>query len=501
MKQSVKLALGNFIVFSLLILCGTSFAADDVMSLKQTLGVPSDPVIFSNYNTAGVQSGPTRSMRLSFKAPYWVTYIQNYHYFNNGKPPGTIALRHEDGTMYGPWQAEGTTLGGNVPNAFWVVRPYIEIKPGVYTVLDSDQSTWSYNAQSKGLGMVAMRGVKLKQAPQTAGIVSEKRPMPGISLQQLIEAVKTFRLEAIVEPVATLKKYSSTSALKDFTGIENALFTETPAGVGWKYYFAAATYTVVPLTKQTHMVLFYHPWSDTAIITLWQYGNKQFVMNHAELFLGDYIRQYGQTPFEIQPLWERESKTMTPLLAVPLAVGETLVAFENIFPASGKIDNSSPFAKQRLRFDKNKGNEEIHKSMLAAANLRFERGITALIRYERDKELEVYRDSTSLLLAGIKMGDFSGLTATIPQTSQETFDFIKANNKELGLFKVVSVLKTPNDCFVFLSYPLDPNNVLVFWFQADKGKYGLRQAYFINHIFSASYLSQIRELVSIVSQP
>jgi len=40
--------------------------------------------------------------------------------------------------------------------------------------------------------------------------------------------------------------------------------------------------------------------------------------------------------------------------------------------------------------------------MLAAANLRFERGITALIRYEQDKQLEVYRDSTTLLLSGIR---------------------------------------------------------------------------------------------------
>jgi tetratricopeptide (TPR) repeat protein len=471
--------------------------------------IKSDPtaeaVIVSNFNSAGVQSGPTNSTSFTIKVPYRITYIQIYHYFNKGKPPGTIILRHEDGTMYGPWKAEGTALGGNVPNAYWVVRPNIEIKPGRYTVLDSDQSTWSYNSQSKGEGMIEIRGKQSPQATQqetqTAGSGPEKRPMPVISQQQLIEAVKTFRLEAIVGPIATLKKYSSISTLQDFTGIENALFTETPPGVGWKYYFATATYTVVPLTEQTHVVLFYHPWSDTAIMTLWQYGNKKFVMTHAELLLGDYIRQYGRTPFEVQPLWERESTTHTPLLAVPLAVGETLVALENIFPASGKVENTSPFAEQRRSFDKNAKNKELHESMLAAANLRFERGITALIRYEQDKKLEVYRDSTSFLLASIKMGDFRELKVTIPQTSQETFDIIKANNKEIGLFKVVSVLKTPNDCFVFLSHPADPNNVLVFWFQADKSKYGLRQASFINHIFSASYVSQIRELIAKVSKP
>lgn len=93
--------------------------------------------------------------------------------------------------------------------------------------------------------------------PQTTG--KNNKTIPGISQQQLIEAVKTFRLEAIVEPVATIKKYSSISALQDFTGIENALFTETPPEVGWKYFFATATYTVAPLTTQTHIVLFITP--------------------------------------------------------------------------------------------------------------------------------------------------------------------------------------------------------------------------------------------------
>ncbi|MDD5286438.1 MAG: discoidin domain-containing protein [Desulfuromonadaceae bacterium] len=471
----------------------------------QALSPPDDPVIVANGNTGGVQSGPTHSTAFGIKAPHLVTYMFNYHYFNNGKPPGTITLRGEDGTIYGPWQAEGAAGQGNVPDAYWVVRPNIVLSPGIYSIIDSDPSTWSYNAESKGSGFFEIRGVK--QSPQSVsqpvkmGREPGENPVPGILQQQLIEAVKIFRLEAIVAPVSTLKKYSSISALQNITDIENRLFTETPHEVGWKYYFATSTYTVVPLTEQTYRVLFYHPWSDTAIMTNWQYANKQFVMTHVELILGDYIRQYGQTPFEVQPLWERKSVTITPLLAVPLSAGETLGAFENIFPASVKVENNSPFAKQRRNFDNNITNKEIQISMLAAANLRFERGITALIRYEQDKNFEIYRDSTYLLLSNVKMGDFRALKVTIPQTSNETFDLIKSSNKEIGLFKVVSVLKAPSDCFVFLSHPADPNNILVLWFQTESGKFGLRQAHFINHIFSASYVSQLKELVSNVSQP
>ena len=122
---------------------------------------PSDPIIVSSFNSGGVQSGPMYSTAFILKVPYRITYMHNYHYFNNGKLPGTIALRHDDGTMYGPWQAQGAAGYGNVPNGYWVVRPNIEIKPGRYTVIDSDPSTWSYNEQSKGSGFVEIRGVKL----------------------------------------------------------------------------------------------------------------------------------------------------------------------------------------------------------------------------------------------------------------------------------------------------------------------------------------------------
>lgn len=423
-----------------------------------------------------------------------------YHWNNGRGTPagGTIALRSADGKMFGPWGVSTTPGQGGVPNANWIANPNVVIPAGSYTVIDSDPATWAQNGQSGGRGMLEIKGVEAETSPHS---VKKESPQgqKGAS-KQIIESIRNFRLEAIEDPIAALKKYSSVSNLKEFTDIESALFTETPPGVGWKYYIATATYTVVHLMEQTHVVLFYHPWSDTAIITLWEYDKNRFVITRAELILGDYIRQYGKTPFEAQPLWERNSVTITPLLAIQIAVGETLVAFENIFSNSGKVDRNSPFIKQVRSFDKNTQNKEVARAMIVAANLRFERAITALVRYEDDKKFEVYRDAASYLLSSIKMGDFTQLIATIPQTSQETFDFIKANNKKIGMFKVVSVLKTPNDCFIFLSHPIDPNNVLVLWLQTSQGKYGLRQAHFINHSFSASYIGQMKELVKIGRQ-
>jgi hypothetical protein len=119
----------------------------------------SDPLIYTNGNIYGVQSGPTNPTTFSISTSYKVTYMNTYHYFNGGKLPGTISLKHSDGTVYGPWQATGLAGQGGVANATWIVQPNVVIKPGNYTVLDSDNATWSQNSQSSNAGFVEIRGI------------------------------------------------------------------------------------------------------------------------------------------------------------------------------------------------------------------------------------------------------------------------------------------------------------------------------------------------------
>ena len=126
----------------------------------QPLAPPSDPVIYTNGNNRGVQNGPTRATTFVIDAPHLVTFIYTYHYLNGGKLPGKIGLKHADGTIYGPWRAEGAVGPGGVPNAYWFVLPYVELKTGSYTVTDSDTETWSYNRRSSNAGFAVIRGFR-----------------------------------------------------------------------------------------------------------------------------------------------------------------------------------------------------------------------------------------------------------------------------------------------------------------------------------------------------
>jgi hypothetical protein len=447
-----------------------------------------ETVLFKLSSDQGVRNKPTQKTVFTLSSPARIARICTYHWNSGqGKPGGTLGLKSADGTTHGPWPVGTVQTAGGAP-VYWVAKPDLVLPRGTYEVLDSDPDTWSTNGEMRNMGCAWVIG-----SPAPA---EEKRPASGPLKTELMSAVQTFRLEAIPAPIASLKKYSTPPALQELTAIENDLFPETPPNVGWKYFFATATYSVLPQAGQTAVVLFYHPWSDTGLLTYWQPEGKAFKMNSAELILGDCLRQSGQTPFELQPQWEYESASITPLLSIQLEVGETLVAFEKLFSGSGKAENNPALVKQRNAFDQSRKSAEVRKGVLAAAGLRFEKCVTALVRYEQDKPFETYRESTTLLLASFRNEDFGGLKATLPQTSQETYNLVKANSSEIARFNVASVLRTPKDCFVFLSHPADPNNVLALWFQTDQGRCGLRQANFINHVFSASYLDQIKDLVA-----
>jgi len=87
---------------------------------------------------------------------YLVTEIYTYHsdmYGENMGPAGTISLQHEDGTVYGPWQAE---LYNRV---YWVARPDEELPAGTYTLVDSNPATWAQNSASGGTGMGWANGI------------------------------------------------------------------------------------------------------------------------------------------------------------------------------------------------------------------------------------------------------------------------------------------------------------------------------------------------------
>jgi len=120
--------------------------------------------IYTTMNVDAVENGSTQPNIIQISEPTLVTHVMTYHWNGaRGKTPGTIALNCDDGTKYGPWQAEGSSGQGGVPNASWSVAPCVILQPGKYTLIDSDPASWSQNATSAGQGMCEIKGLPWSQ--------------------------------------------------------------------------------------------------------------------------------------------------------------------------------------------------------------------------------------------------------------------------------------------------------------------------------------------------
>jgi len=163
-------ASNSVIVMAMVLVCAFGLVTPALFA--QSGGAQGEVILFDNTNKAAVKNSPYSATTFRIDSAHIITYIMTYHYFNYGALPGSILLIHEDGTIYGPWQATGKTGQAGVANAVWEVFPEEELKPGSYTIIDSDFRTWSHNAGSGNKGHAMVKG-------RTAGFfVTSPQPIP-----------------------------------------------------------------------------------------------------------------------------------------------------------------------------------------------------------------------------------------------------------------------------------------------------------------------------------
>ncbi|MCX6668939.1 MAG: S8 family serine peptidase [Methanothrix sp.] len=145
-----------------------AFAAEALTKLGWQAPFGQTTAIFDNWNKGSVDNNPTGSTSFIISEPQMITYIDTYHwnYGSGTQSGGTITLRKDDGTKYGPWQVETKPGQGGVPNAWWIAYPNEVIPAGTYTIFDSELETWSKNSESNDCGFSKVEGhTSPSQAP------------------------------------------------------------------------------------------------------------------------------------------------------------------------------------------------------------------------------------------------------------------------------------------------------------------------------------------------
>ena len=140
-------------------------------------------VLWTNSNTSEVENGAKDYYEMFELPAFTVTELETYHFKSDGKKPGQLMLYGEDGGEYGPFDAVGREGQGGVKNAYWVAEVSIELPAGKYAIADSDQKTWSSNAETDGWGMATVRGERNTAMANPLAAGGERRTVENQSIE------------------------------------------------------------------------------------------------------------------------------------------------------------------------------------------------------------------------------------------------------------------------------------------------------------------------------
>jgi len=138
-----------------------------------------------------------------------------------------------------------------------------------------------------------------------------------------------FRQAARFDTPQAVKDWTEGKARERFKELDGNLWPAVNPGLGWAFFFETSIVDTGTPSKDHLPVLFYNPWADVALITVWNPAGK---MNAAEVIAGDCLRRGGELPVGGGRGW------LTLGAYGPSAVGgltaRTLLAFEKGFKGS-----------------------------------------------------------------------------------------------------------------------------------------------------------------------
>jgi len=104
----------------------------------------------------------------------------------------------------------------------------------------------------------------------------------------------------------------------------------TLCGPALKYFAHGCLPMIRWLSPHEAMVGLYHPWADLMLLTEWRANEYGAIIHSLELVTGDFIRNNGEPPYQVLPLWRLPGQGLPPE-ALRKSVSETATAFHSIF--------------------------------------------------------------------------------------------------------------------------------------------------------------------------
>lgn len=283
------------------------------------------------------------------------------------------------------------------------------------------------------------------------------------SARMLAKALE-FRKQAQGGTEAAFVRYvgNSDKARKLFGFLGKTLCPHTDPAKGWGYFFETSIWSLGFPTRTTAVAVFYHPWSDVALVTEWIRHDTGTTLDDADLIMGDALRNLSKPPFEIEPHWLRGP--LPAHLAAGISSARTVRGFERIFSPSNKPFKGGWRAAMQL------GDAGLLESNHTGVGTMFEGALAGLTRYQEDAAMAPVRNQTRETLEQIRSGSWDKVYQVAAGTPAQVRTILKEHAEPWGNAKVITCVSKRDEqkkehTFVVLSMPRLPEWFMSFWFR------------------------------------
>lgn len=145
-----------------------------------------------------------------------------------------------------------------------------------------------------------------------------------------------FRSGMLADPAKTVSTYAIGPARRQFAVIGKQMTTASGGPLGWRYLLGTSVFTAAGLNEPRALIVFYNPWLDTAVFTVWEASRAGRRIVDVDWVPGDLVRQ-ANAAIEPRPLWLR-GEVYRPQALVNEVVA-TVKAVETRFADTTRIAN------------------------------------------------------------------------------------------------------------------------------------------------------------------
>lgn len=246
-----------------------------------------------------------------------------------------------------------------------------------------------------------------------------------------------------------LAEWSWAGPRKSFEQFDRQLWISTSPRKGWSYFMSTAVMAVGSAERNRPLILFYHPWTDVFLVTMWTEETAQPWLEDVEVITGEWVRR-GTVP-SLAAAGQLPGEALTPQ-AVAQTTAESLRAFKRRF---GGIDPRHWRAALPDLDD-----PEVRETFdYPRAAQRLKSGLARVDEFQQphdgeDPRLASIRASSDAAIKLAIAGHFDELLSQADETLRETADQLrKITPEQFQALVVASAQVGRGASFVYLQAP------------------------------------------------